>query len=727
MLNITSCNESAITLKWLMHKLGLLSNDQPGIVLREWSRIRDQMFELNSKGLSVVETKWISDFWLARTSDQSTGMLFPVWVPPVKFDDWPTQEVNVLIKVKPWNLKVTNYQSLQNEITQAVSLEVSDNVEAMSRFNLIKSETTRHGDSKMIQLEHIRAWLVTSVGRLLMGLVLTPSGQSELLINETLNRLAIPGTVTLPGPEIPQELNLSLDEHHLYGKRLELLYNMSINDEGSSSSRNIRVGQGERWREHWAWLSQEIAPGDIVGAVQLTASLMRCPPLVEGLLQALESKDPGIQTMALAVIRRWVLTLKAMTWLEFSIKQTWKFIQPQDLACFAFNSLKPGWPRPVLAISHRSGDAKAMLIKMKLWNWSRCAIDANYVPSWETNRGMMWGLFAATPVIARIHSLNYYESAWCKREYEMIEYLIEKCDFIQERCVLDIALSGLYDLDLLPMSWDEKEDQVQDPVSGKYPPLSTVLTPGAMPGWEVKMFAAAGALRVMNAFISDPTYTNSLASDPTLTNSLSSFHGAIEFIPTPAPTNNPGGWKDYALILEDIQSLFDASSQVMPVQLPGNYDHNQRLLDIELINRIPNLSNGSPALTDILVALEWLRTEWPLIDKKYWGDFIMIDCRNIDNENWETNLELSLLRGLANILTPVPVWFIQLQGQDVDTWRLVGDRPIFTEYFPNQFSWMLHGGFSLDRRIMQTRYPANSGLNLSEELRNLCMTGYLSK
>jgi hypothetical protein len=41
---------------------------------------------------------------------------------------------------------------------------------------------------------------------------------------------------------------------------------------------------------------------------------------------------------------------------------------------------------------------------MRAWRSSRFAIDASYVPAWETNNGMVWALFAAIPAIARVHS-----------------------------------------------------------------------------------------------------------------------------------------------------------------------------------------------------------------------------------------------------------------------------------------------------------------------------------
>ena len=44
--------------------------------------------------------------------------------------------------------------------------------------------------------------------------------------------------------------------------------------------------------------------------------------------------------------------------------------------------------------THRSAEAKPVLSRLNMWKSPHTAIDASYVPAWETNLGMIW-----TPVI----------------------------------------------------------------------------------------------------------------------------------------------------------------------------------------------------------------------------------------------------------------------------------------------------------------------------------------
>ena len=97
--------------------------------------------------------------------------------------------------------------------------------------------------------------------------------------------------------------------------------------------------------------------------------------------------------------RRWLLTTKAMAWLSEALRHSWTDVRPQDLACFAFAALSPAWPRRTLAVSHRSSDAKQLLGSLQMWNTPHVVIDANYIPVWETNVGMIWSLFAAVPTL----------------------------------------------------------------------------------------------------------------------------------------------------------------------------------------------------------------------------------------------------------------------------------------------------------------------------------------
>lgn len=378
----------------------------------------------------------------------------------------------------------------------------------------------------------------------------------------------------------------------------------------------------------------------------MAARLMRCPPLIQGLREAVQSGDEYLMTLAVAVIRRWILTLKTMAWLEAALVEPWTHVRAQDLACFAFNATKPEWPHRVIAISHRSADAKATLIDMKLWRAGRCAIDANYVPAWETNTGMIWGLFAATPAIARIRSSHYEQSIWCLREIEISQYLAERSDFLSERWILDLELSQLRDLDRVAMAWDDIEEPSRAKASGvfmEFPPMCQVWEPTAMPPWEVKMLRASAALRLINLFVSDPE------SDPELANGLAQLLQTGTDLPGPAPTNNPDGWQAYASILREARLETEADNQELVVSIPSEYAPELRALDFELWGRIPDLSTGTPALGDVLVALEWLRVEWPAMLTQRRGDMIAINCRQLSKEQWEMDERFSLLRGLAAI------------------------------------------------------------------------------
>jgi hypothetical protein len=558
----------------------------------------------------------------------------------------------------------------------------------------------------MVQLEHVRAWLGASVGHLLMSVALTPPDQPEALVEATLDRLAIPLQIELPGSWA----------NDFEERRLELLYNLRMSPEGHLVSTEIRVGQGEEWRWHWAWLSSALGSEEMLEAVRLAGCLMRCPPLLEGLVQAMQSGDRYLATVALAVARRWLLCLKAMAWLEDALGRPWSFTRPQDLACFAFSATKPDWPRRALAISHRSADAKPTLIQLHLWSESRCAIDATYVPSRETNSGMVWGLFAATPAIARISSPGYAQSLWCNREFEITQHLIGGSDFLSERWVLDLEVSELEHLDRVSMNSSRDGGGYQpfaSPLVSRFPPFCNVWVPTAMPDWEVKMFRAGAALRLINLFLSDLELTNKLVAH---------LEDGIQF-PGPAPTNNPGGWADYAAILSDLRLTVGSGRGGPSVRLPRDYGPEQVSQDLELSRRIPSMSGGSPALGDVLVAFEWLRTEWPAMLAERKGNLIAIDCRGVSKEQWEKDVGLSLLRGLAVMVVPVPVWFLQVANQGIDTWGFPGDPPIFTQHVPNQYSWMFE--ISFNRRESQSRYPEDSGLELSEWLKTLCKHGII--
>jgi hypothetical protein len=142
-------------------------------------------------------------------------------------------------------------------------------------------------------------------------------------------------------------------------------------------------------------------------------------------------------------------------------------------------------------------------------------------------------------------------------------------------------------------------------------------------------------------------------------------------------------------------------------------DVAQALADV-----VPDLSQGRPAIGDVLVALEWRMVLLPLLEQSNIGDMILIDLRGLSQETWVTDSRLSLARGIAALRAPPrPVWFIQLAGQRCDDWELVHDRPIFTQHTVKQFAWMLEGLLSPD---WPDAYADRCGLLVSTELLQKC-------
>ena len=120
---------------------------------------------------------------------------------------------------------------------------------------------------------------------------------------------------------------------------------------------------------------------------------------------------------------------------------------------------------------------------MNVWRAGRIAIDANYVSS-GINVGMVWGLFAATPAIARIRSRTYQESVWCRRELELTDYLLRKNDFLTKRWIIDLEESDLGRLEPIVKAWNPAV-LIGPPSSlPEFPPVIEVCSPSLMPVWR---------------------------------------------------------------------------------------------------------------------------------------------------------------------------------------------------------------------------------------------------
>jgi hypothetical protein len=659
------------------------------------------------RGLSQVVGSlqdWISDFWICKAANPSAigRGISPGWDPPDRIDEWPSMLSALLLSYAPDNMRRTNHFNFIRVLNAAVDVVESSSGAAVSEFYALDDATTQSADVPMIQAQYVRAWLSTALGGLLSGIALSPQMRPEALVAESRRRLLIPRTL-----KAAPMWGVQFAEGEI-----GILYNCRQSPQGTLSWRGIRVGQGEEWLKHWQWLSCQVDSSQILPTIALAARLLRCRPLLAGLSDALDENDHGLEEIAVAVLRRWLLSLKAMAWLEEALAQPWSQVRPQDLACFAFNAVKPDWPRRLVALSHRSMDAKPALIRMKAWQSSLFAIDANYAPSWETNTGMIWALFAATPLLVAISSPHYDASEWCRREKEMLRYLEHTCDFMNHRFVLDPDVEHVSALDHFVDAWRPLSGLTSRARIPEFPPLSMVYFLGGQLEWLLRMLRAAAALRVFHAIYGD--------ADIDVANRLAQLLSSNASLPPiPPPTNNPDGWAAYRRVFRDLQTECGLEPNAVPLWFPPNVspwdlDRVQAFTDV-----IPDLSEGQPSLSDILPAIEWREILLPLLDEANLGDNSVIDLRGVTRDTWETDPALSMSRGIASLRSPpIPVWFLQRAGQRVEDWQLPQDRPIFTEHTERQFAWMMWEG------TLSPEWPAayaeRSGLIMSPPLLEKC-------
>ncbi|WP_447965061.1 hypothetical protein [Nitrospira sp. Ecomares 2.1] len=566
----------------------------------------------------------------------------------------------------------------------------------------------------MISSDQIRAWLTTAFGSLLSGIALTPVSDTQfrkLVVQEVTKRISM--IDSLPSTELSTDV---MD--HGCGT----LYNTHSTPDGLQTT-IVRQGQGQEWQNHWAWLSVPQDVGAMKATLSLAGLLLINEPLLMGLISTVRSGEKRPRKRALCVMRRWLLTTKVLAWLIGALEHNWTTVRPQDLACFAFSALSPAWPRRAVAISHRSSESKPVLSTLNMWSSPHAAIDASFVPAWETNTGMIWSLFAAVPLIARVESPAYFESEWCRREHEMIQYLLECADFYEERTIVDIGVDQLAELDV---SLYEKGEKAGSSLRKKpetapryeFPPFSLVLVATLPMMIDLALLRAAGALRLIHALVQNPSLANEVAGNAAAGNDID-----IE-----APTNNPDGWVAYGDIFRDLETLLgrEEPKQYMvrmrqsrkdkhslSLLLPDDYSALDIQLDHVSAGQIPDLSGGKYVLADVLAALEWRRTvlTW-FLDQGY-GDKVLVNISGINAEEWTTLPDMSLARGLLSLYSDSPIWIMQRADQNAHLWPGFREQPIFTRYLEEQFSWIkpvvLNSSWLL-------YYLANSGLDIESKL-----------
>ncbi|MEV6487114.1 hypothetical protein AB0M20_00545 [Actinoplanes sp. NPDC051633] len=519
------------------------------------------------------------------------------------------------------------------------------------------------------------AWLDTLIGPGLRGLALSDTDDAGLifqLAQEWINTaLRMSSAMHLPGRVVIA---------------VESIYTTYWTDGGPQPTAN-QQGESADTREAWMLLLEDLEVDDLLSVLRVTTRVLCWEPLFYATLQlaTLPAGRPttpwheaGISPVACCIIRRWAVGLRVLAWLEIAVGHKWSDVRTKDLHSFAFAALRPWWPRPTVAISHRSGDAKTALKRGSIWGSPLVAIDACTLPNWETNTGMVWRLFAPTPMILRVESPNYHDSLWCRREFELSTYLAMECDFLPGRKVGDISVD---DFDVLASAVATLQDGAKfayAPVPrGPFPPETMVLDVPELPRIVIDLLAAVATLRIMNVVNSNVIETNRIGR-------LLAFGGSRELVGLPTE------WKAVRSAFFRLGAL--CSDAGGPVRLAAPYPDEQRQIDAG--HFLPGqglFDKNLPDRPDQLAALEWDLQVVAWFARSWGPAKAVLDCRNMDQRRWVESDSQGLRRGMLRIWTDTQLCVLQAAGQGVDQWPMigVGDTPILTQHVDHQFDWML--------------------------------------
>ena len=221
-------NESAVTFAWLSDLCGAAGDGSSGEAQALWDAVAQEMFGRTQ--MIVYGQEWTSDFWLARGTRIASGMLGPKWDPPRLVAEWRGGGAAMAAAIGLPG-RMTNHPAFLKVLEEAALRAEGFDTDALSEFLRWKGEIAQHADVRMRQVEHVRAWLGTSVGHLLMSVALSPPDPA--VTEAMVGRLRLPLQYELP----PNWVN-DFEE-----RRLETLYNWHISTQGGFCRRGHGSGR----------------------------------------------------------------------------------------------------------------------------------------------------------------------------------------------------------------------------------------------------------------------------------------------------------------------------------------------------------------------------------------------------------------------------------------------------------------------------------------------------
>lgn len=670
--------EARTTLAWFLAKV-----KEEGSLEGDWRATRERMAAVNSRTGIVRLVTVDHDFWLCKranpapvppgaldlTSPQYGSWSIQVWQPPAEWDRWPTFGA----EAEDW------LAGRDTRSTRAMEAPAEANVAgAGSAAARIVGQLQREAPNPVAEtlLTQSAAWLDVALGRL--GRIRAPDGDVE------------PGTLLqdLGGHVLSKHSTVRAD---MMEDSLELLYGSIRSLDGTRllPQPSLR-GQSSEWRDYFRALGRDVSREHALLSVQLAALLLRSEP-VWRTLAALRLWDregaEDLRDFATCVRRRWCLALRALAWLEISLVRARPFetLRPADLTCFAVASLLPLYPRALVAVSHRSRDAKKSLLDGTAWGSNEVLFDATFRPEWQTNRAMIWSLFASTPVLCKLRSPGYDESRWCRAEAEMFDHLLHAADFLVGRRYVELDIEESRALDGAARSHPATHRLVDTAAGLESPPFEIRRW---MP-WQGAMVRAVAVARFVYRLLA----TGGLTHERPLADLANAVLAKL-FDEGELPEESLFGfdhlWQRLAAGLRADAAAMELPGPLATVAAEED-DAAVQAWFRRLAECSPDSAGGGLDLCDLLAALDWrehlehhLRMSTEGTAFEYQAG--IIDLRGVTEAEWMTSPGWTVARGLIFLRLPYPLLVRQLAGQGVDGWPLIRelDLPIFTQHAPQQ-------------------------------------------
>ncbi len=684
---LKSRNAARTTLAWLEQKIA----ERAAAIDEDWREVRARMQAVNARTTITSILSIDNDFWICKRANPvmkpDNALSFfsrerepwsaQQWWPPEDWREWP-----LFYKANDTDDWIGDQAAVVTKIPESFTGNcrvdcILERAQAMDIIVDLMMDGANETEALMVT--QATAWLDTALGRMgrfmerHVGRDIDPG---QLLIDLDRHVLAAHSTL---GADMMEDA-------------LQILFGSALTSPQTLNPRPSPRGQSYEWRDYFRSLGRAMPQEHTLMAVQLAASALRSESVwvALGALQSAGRSGHGENfiDLSMCIRRRWLMAVKALAWVEGGLDRAEPFehLTAADLMCFAIDSLLPLYPRPVVAVSHRGADAKPSLAASAAWGANEVMLDATFQPVWQTNRAMVWSLFASTPVLCKIRSVNYDSSEWCRRESEMFDYLTRKGDFLRGRRVFEIDLESVGVLDRVARSNPRTHRWLDGPSGADSPPMEL----RRMEAWEGAVLRAAGAARLVGRFMAFAEQAGHTPRELANLFLQKLYSDDGEAVPTGDLMGFSQGWRSLAAGLRADASAVALKGPLAQVARDETVEDAERWFETVQKN-LADVRSAELSPCDFYAALQWHEHLQHYLREHEAGTIwenqaAIIDLRDTNADEWRTHPGWTVARGLIFLRLPYPIIVRQRAGQNTETWPLLRDLdiPMFTEHLPGQ-------------------------------------------